>query len=625
MSDQVEETKDEIKKSARMDAVKFMNADEYSPEELQTLAKLYDQSFQDLKEGEIIKGKIVGISDDNVVLDIGFKSDGTISRNDFTPTEEIKLGMDVDVVIESTEDEDGNLVLSKKRADFLKVWAQIIDAHEKETILTGKILKRIKGGMVVDIMGIESFLPGSQIDIRPVRDFDAFVGQTMDFKIVKINTTTENVVVSHKALIEETISDQRKEILEGLDKGQILEGIVKAITDFGVFVDLGGVDGLVHITDLSWGRINHPSEVVKLDEKIKVVVTDFDMEKKRISLSLKQLQPHPWENIDTNYKIGDKVAGRVVSLTDYGAFIEIEKGIEGLIHISEMSWTQHISHPSQHVSMGQNVEAVILSLDKGEKKISLGMKQLTPDPWQELLKKYPVGSKHTGTARNLTNFGVFVELEPGIDGLVHISDLSWTKKVRHPGEIVKKGEQLEVIVLSIDTEDRKISLGHKQVTDNPWDNFETVYNVGKEEEVKVVRIIEKGVIAELALGVDGFIPASQLSPSKLKNLSLCFPIDTKLGAKVVEFDKENKKIVLSAIAALKDRTDAEIEEFIKEHKLEKVTVDLIRNADAGKFDSSAFVGFDEPAEKDASKKEEKSADNEKDEKTEESDSKEESK
>ncbi|MCB9206755.1 MAG: 30S ribosomal protein S1 [Ignavibacteriales bacterium] len=625
MSDQVEETKDEIKKSARMDAVKFMNADEYSPEELQTLAKLYDQSFQDLKEGEIIKGKIVGISDDNVVLDIGFKSDGTISRNDFTPTEEIKLGMDVDVVIESTEDEDGNLVLSKKRADFLKVWAQIIDAHEKETILTGKILKRIKGGMVVDIMGIESFLPGSQIDIRPVRDFDAFVGQTMDFKIVKINTTTENVVVSHKALIEETISDQRKEILEGLDKGQILEGIVKAITDFGVFVDLGGVDGLVHITDLSWGRINHPSEVVKLDEKIKVVVTDFDMEKKRISLSLKQLQPHPWENIDTNYKIGDKVAGRVVSLTDYGAFIEIEKGIEGLIHISEMSWTQHISHPSQHVSMGQNVEAVILSLDKGEKKISLGMKQLTPDPWQELLKKYPVGSKHTGTARNLTNFGVFVELEPGIDGLVHISDLSWTKKVRHPGEIVKKGEQLEVIVLSIDTEDRKISLGHKQVTDNPWDNFETVYNVGKEEEVKVVRIIEKGVIAELALGVDGFIPASQLSPSKLKNLSLCFPIDTKLGAKVVEFDKENKKIVLSAIAALKDRTDAEIEEFIKEHKLEKVTVDLIRNADAGKFDSSAFVGFDEPSEKDSSKKEEKSAESEKEENTEESDSKEESK
>ena len=617
MPDQ-EEAKEVAVKEFNFEASKFMNADEYSPEELQTFAKLYDQSFQDLKEGEIIKGKIVGITDDNVVLDIGFKSDGTISRNDFTPTEEVKLGLEVDVVIESTEDEDGNLVLSKKRADFLKVWAQIIHAHENETILTGKILKRIKGGMVVDIMGIESFLPGSQIDIRPVRDFDAFVGQTMDFKIVKVNNATENVVVSHKALIEETISDQRKEILEGLDKGQVLEGIVKAITDFGVFIDLGGVDGLVHITDLSWGRINHPSEVVKLDEKIKVVVTDFDMERKRISLSLKQLQPHPWEKIEDNYKIGDKVAGRVVSLTDYGAFIEIEKGIEGLIHISEMSWTQHISHPSQHVSMGQNIEAVILSLDKGEKKISLGMKQLTPDPWQELLQKYPVGSKHNGTARNLTNFGVFVELEPGIDGLVHISDLSWTKKVRHPGEIVKKGEQLEVIVLGIDTDDRKISLGHKQVTDNPWDNFESIYGVGKEEQAKVVRIIEKGIIAELSLGVDGFIPASQLSPAKIKNLSVSFPIESAIPVKIVEFDKENKKIVLSVLAAMKDKTEAEIEEYIAEHKLEKVGVEDIRNADSGKFDASAFVGFDESAAKEASKVEEKAEES----KPEESDSEE---
>jgi len=609
MSDQVEEKNEEVSKEIIYDASKFMNADEYAPEELQTLARLYDQSFQDLKEGEIIKGKVVAITDDNVVLDIGFKSDGTIPRNDFTATEELKIGSEVDVVIESTEDEEGNLVLSKKRADFLKVWAQIIDAHENETILTGKILKRIKGGMVVDIMGIESFLPGSQIDIRPVRDFDAFVGQTMDFKIVKINNATENVVVSHKALIEETISDQRKEILEGLDKGQILEGIVKAITDFGVFVDLGGVDGLVHITDLSWGRINHPSEVVKLDEKIKVVVTDFDMERKRISLSLKQLQPHPWEKIEENYKVGDKVSGRVVSLTDYGAFIEIEKGIEGLIHISEMSWTQHISHPSQHVSMGQNVEAVILSLDKSEKKISLGMKQLTPDPWQELLEKYPVGSKHKGTARNLTNFGVFIELEPGIDGLVHISDLSWTKKVRHPGEVVKKGEELEVVVLGIDTDDRKISLGHKQVTDNPWDNFETVYGVGKEEEAKVVRIIEKGIIVELSLGVDGFVPASQLSPSKVKNLSICFPVDSKIGVKIVEFDKENKKIVLSALAAIKDKSDAEIEEYISEHKLEKVSVDDIRNADSGKFDSSAFAGFGESAGKGVNKKKKKKVEN----------------
>jgi small subunit ribosomal protein S1 len=590
--DMVDERKAPAKKMISKPA-KFMNADEYSIEELQMLEKLYNQSFKDIKEGEIVKGSVVGITEDNVVLDVGFKSDGSIPRSEFDPNEELKIGQEVEIVIESVEDDEGNLVLSKKRADFLKVWARIMGAHENDEILQGKILKRIKGGMVVDLLGMEAFLPGSQIDIRPVRDFDAFVGQTMDFKIVKVNVPTENVVVSHKVLIEETIADQRKEILEGLEKGQILEGIVKAITDFGVFVDLGGVDGLIHITDLSWGRINHPSEVVKLDEKIKVVVTDFDTERRRISLSLKQLLPHPWENIQEKYKIGDKVAGRVVSLTDYGAFIEIEKGIEGLIHISEMSWTQHINHPSQFVSMGQIIEAVILSLDKGEKKISLGMKQLTPDPWEELMKKYPVGSKHNGTARNLTNFGVFVELEPGIDGLVHISDLSWTKKIRHPGEVVKKGEQIEIVVLSIDTDQRKISLGHKQVNSNPWDTFEQGYAVGTNTDGKVVRIIEKGLIAELPLGVDGFIPATQLSTSKIKNLSFCFPTDNTLPLKVVEFDKENKKIVLSALAALKESSDEEIDEYIKEHKLEKVTVQDILSADLGKFDSSDFNLYDD--------------------------------
>ncbi|MEW6507521.1 MAG: 30S ribosomal protein S1 [Bacteroidota bacterium] len=585
--------KDTIKKVS--DPGKFINLDEYSPEELQTLSKLYSESFRDIKEGEIISGTIVGISGENVVVDVGFKSDGTIPKSDFNATEEIKIGNLIDIVIESVEDEEGNLVLSKKRADFLKIWGRVMDAFENEKVVPGKILKRIKGGMVVDLLGIEAFLPGSQIDIRPVRDFDAFVGQTMDFKIVKVNVPTENIVVSHKVLIEETISDQRKEILEKLEKGQILEGIVKAITDFGVFVDLGGVDGLIHITDLSWGRINHPSEVVKLDEKIKVVVTDFDKEKKRISLSLKQLLPHPWEKIEEKYKIGDKVSGRVVSLTDYGAFIEIEKGIEGLIHISEMSWTQHISHPSQFVSMGQVVEAIILSLDKNEKKISLGMKQLTPDPWQDLLKKYPVGSQHLGMARNLTNFGVFVELEPGIDGLVHISDLSWTKKIRHPGEVVKKGEKIDVVVLGVDTESRKISLGHKQINENPWDSFEKEYAVGKKTEGKVVRIIEKGLIAELPLNVDGFIPATQLSTSKIKNISFCFPVGVKLDLKVVEFDKENKKIVLSAIAALKEKSEAEITQYITEHKLEKVSVNDIKQADAGKFDSSDFNLYEDKA------------------------------
>jgi small subunit ribosomal protein S1 len=582
MSDKQEKVQNQL------DNVKFINPEEYTEEELQSLTKLYSESFRDIKEDEIIQGTIVGIHGDNVVIDVGYKTDGTIPKSEFSATEEIKIGNKVDIVIESFEDEEGNLVLSKKRADFLKVWSRVLKAYENDEVIQGKILKRIKGGMVVDLMGIEAFLPGSQIDIRPVRDFDAFVGQTMDFKIVKVNIPTENIVVSHKVLIEETISDQRKEILDKLEKGQILEGIVKAITDFGVFVDLGGVDGLIHITDLSWGRINHPSEVVKLDEKIKVVVTDFDKEKKRISLSLKQLMPHPWENIDEKYKVGDKVSGRVVSLTDYGAFIEIEKGIEGLIHISEMSWTQHISHPSQFVSMGQIVEAVILSLDKDEKKISLGMKQLTPDPWQDIVKKYPVGSRHTGIARNLTNFGVFVELEPGVDGLIHISDLSWTKKIRHPGEVVKKGESIEVVVLSVDTEQRKISLGHKQINPNPWDNFESVYAAGTKTEGKVVRIIEKGLIAELPLGVDGFIPATQLSPSKIKNLSYCFPVGTTLELKVVEFDKENKKIVLSALAVLKEKSDEEIAEYITTHKLDKVTVDDIKQADAGKFDSSDF-------------------------------------
>ncbi|MEN8192462.1 MAG: 30S ribosomal protein S1 [Bacteroidota bacterium] len=598
-NENVEQVTEETKKVIVSSKSKFMNPEEYSQDELTELENLYENSFNDIVEGEIIPGRIVSISDDHVVLDVGFKSDGSIPRNEFASTEELKIGGEVDIVIESVEDEEGNLVLSKKRADFLKIWDRIMNAYETEEVLQGKILKRIKGGMVVDVLGLEAFLPGSQIDIRPVRDFDAFVGQTMDFRIVKVNVPTENVVVSHKVLIEETISDQRKEILEGLEKGQILEGIVKAITDFGVFIDLGGVDGLIHITDLSWGRINHPSEVVQLDEKIKVVVTDFDTEKRRISLSLKQLLAHPWESIDEKYKIGDKVSGRVVSLTDYGAFIELEKGIEGLIHISEMSWTQHINHPSQFVSMGQIIEAVILSLDKGDKKISLGMKQLTPDPWDELLKKYPVESKHTGIVRNLTNFGVFIELEPGIDGLVHISDLSWTKKVRHPGEVVKKGEQVDVVVLAIDMDQRKISLGHKQIEENPWDSFENTYKVGKAVDCKVVRIIEKGVLVELPTGVDGFVPGSLLSTSRIKNLSFCFPVGTDLSALVIEFDKENKKIVLSALAALKDKSEDEITEYIKTHKLEKVTVEDIQNADVGKFDSSDLKIFEEEMNKPA--------------------------
>jgi small subunit ribosomal protein S1 len=553
---------------------------------------MYASSFHDVKEGEPVKGTIVSIQGDNVIVDVGFKSEGTIQKLEFGEDKELKVGDEVEVVLESVEDQDGNLVLSKQRADFLKVWDRVMHAHETGEVLEGKIIKRIKGGMVVDLFGMEAFLPGSQIDIRPIRDFDVFVGQTMDFKVVKVNVPTENVVVSHKVLVEEEIADQRNAILEGLEKGQILEGTVKAITDFGVFVDLGGVDGLIHITDLSWGRINHPNEIVSLDETIKVVVTDFDEEKKRISLSLKKLLPHPWENIESKYHIGDKVSGRVVSLTDYGAFIEIEKGIEGLIHNSEMSWTQHIKHPSQVVAMGQVIEAVILSLDKEEKKISLGIKQLEPDPWQTLMQKYPVGSKHTGIARNLTNFGVFVELEPGVDGLVHISDLSWTKKIRHPGEVVKKGESIEVTVLSVDVDQRKISLGHKQIIDNPWDTFEKKYAVGTLTEGKVVRIIEKGLIAELPEKVDGFVPVSQLSTSKIKNIANHFPIDSAIPLKVLEFDKENKKIVLSAITALKEKTEEEIEQYLTSHKLDRVSVQSIKSAETGEIDSSEFPIFE---------------------------------
>jgi small subunit ribosomal protein S1 len=590
----------EKKKKSLLDefnsAKKFFHDEEYSQEEFSALSKLYGDSFRDVKEGEIIKGTIVRVQQDTVIIDVGFKSEGQIPKDEFSPDEPIRVGAEIEVVLESVEDQEGNLVLSKRRADFLRIWEKVVRAHDTGEIIQGKIVRRIKGGMVVDLMGMEAFLPGSQIDVRPIRDFDAFVGRMMDFKVVKINIPTENVVVSHKVLVEEEMADQRKEILDRLEKGQILEGIVKAITDFGVFVDLGGVDGLIHITDLSWGRINHPNEVVKLDETINVVVTDFDEEKRRISLSLKKLLPHPWENIEEKLQIGTKVAGKVVSLTDYGAFIEIEKGIEGLIHNSEMSWTQHIKHPSQVVAMGQMIEAVVLSLDKEEKKISLGIKQLEPDPWQELMQKYPVGSKHHGIARNLTNFGVFVELEPGVDGLVHISDLSWTKKIRHPGEVVKKGERIEVLVLSVDVDQRKISLGHKQIQDNPWDIFERSYAVGIETQAKIVRIIEKGVIVELPLDVDGFVPTSHLSTAKIKNLSIHFPIDTQIDLEVIEFDKENKKIVMSALAFLKDKDEAVIQEFITSHKLEKMTPQDVMTADTVTVNSADFPNFELPEE-----------------------------
>jgi small subunit ribosomal protein S1 len=545
---------------------------EYNESEYKDLMKLYEGTLGKISEGEIVNGRVVAIGGTEVSVDIGFKSEGVVPIAEFTNRDALKVGDQIEVFLESVENKDGQLVLSRKRADFMRIWERVTKSFETGEVLQGRCVRRIKGGIVVDLLGIDAFLPGSQIDVRPVRDFDAFIGKVMDFRVVKINHPSENVVVSHKILVEEEMSGQRKAIIESLEKGQILEGTVKAITDFGVFVDLGGVDGLVHITDLSWGRINHPSEIVKLDQTINVVVLDFDQEKKRISLGYKQLQPHPWENIQDKYPVGTKVVGKVVSLADYGAFVEIEKGIEGLIHISEMSWTQHIKHPSQVVSMGQMVDAVILSLDKDAKKLSLGIKQLEPDPWLTLMQKYPVGSRHKGVVRNLTNFGVFVELEQGVDGLVHISDLSWTKKVRHPGEIVKKGDELDVVILGVDVDQRRISLGHKQIEDNPWDRFGDQYRVGTEVEGKIVRIIEKGVIVELPLGVDGFVPVSQLAMTQVKNIADKFKVGDALPLRVVEFEKDSKKIVLSAVEFLKGKDQKVVEQYMTTHRLQPSTI-----------------------------------------------------
>jgi len=559
-----------------------MDEREYSESEYKELTKLYESTLNSISEGEIVKGKVVHIADNQVTVDIGFKSEGTIPVSEFPNIKEMKIGDVIEVFLESVENKDGQLILSRKRADFMRVWERVVKSFETGEVLKGRCMRRTKGGIVVDLLGIDAFLPGSQIDVRPVRDFDAFIGREMEFRVVKVNHPSENVVVSHKVLVEEELAGQRKAILDSLEKGQILEGHVKAITDFGVFVDLGGVDGLVHITDLSWGRVNHPSEVVKLDQTINVVVLDFDQEKKRISLGLKQLLPHPWENIETKYPVGTKVKGKVVSLTDYGAFVEIEKGIEGLIHISEMSWTQHVKHPSQMVSMGQFVDAVILSLDKDGKKISLGMKQLEPDPWNTLLQKYPVGSRHVGAVRNLTNFGVFVELEEGVDGLVHISDLSWTKKIRHPGEVVKKGDKIDVVILNIDVDQRRISLGHKQIQGNPWDAFEEAYKVGTEiEESKIVRIIEKGVIVELPMGVDGFVPLSQISQTPVKSINESFKLGDSLPLKVIEFDKDSKKIVLSVLEFLRGKEQKLVDDYVNNHKLSPMTLKDMMAASVG--------------------------------------------
>jgi len=514
---------------------------EYDPKEKKKFEELYDKTLSTIKEKEVVEGTVVSVTKKEVVVNIGYKSEGVVSRSELRHRPDIKPGDTIEVYIESQEDKEGQLVLSHKKARTLRAWEKVNQAYEKDEIIQGYIKCRTKGGMIVDVFGIETFLPGSQIDVKPIRDYDAFVGKTMDFKVVKINHEFRNVVVSHKAIVEEELEQQKKEIISKLEKGQVLEGTVKNITSYGVFIDLGGIDGLIHITDLSWGRVNHPEEIVELDQKLNVVILDFDDEKKRIALGLKQLTPHPWDSLDPNLKVGDVVKGKVVVLADYGAFVEIQPGVEGLIHVSEMSWSQHLRSAQEFLQVGDEVEAQILTLDREERKMSLGIKQLKPDPWENIEEKYPVNSKHKATVRNFTNFGVFVELEEGVDGLIHISDLSWTKKINHPAEFVSIGDEIEVVVLEIDKENRRLSLGHKQLEENPWDVFEEVFTEGSVHEGTVIDVFDKGAMVAMPYGVEGFVSPKHL----VKEDGNTAKVDEKLPFKVIEFNKEGKKIVLS--------------------------------------------------------------------------------
>ncbi len=525
----------------------------YTTDERSKLEELYDQTLRAIQDHEVIEGTVVAKTSREVIVNIGFKSDGVIQMNEFRYNPDLQVGDKVEVYIENQEDISGQLLLSHKKARILKSWERINDAYEKQEIIKGYVKSRTKGGLIVDIFGIEAFLPGSQIDVKPIRDYDIYVDKVMEFKVVKINHEYKNVVVSHKALIEDELEAQKAEIIKKLEKGQILEGTVKNITSYGVFVDLGGVDGLIHITDLSWGRINHPEEIVKLDQKIKVVILDFDENKKRIALGLKQLTPHPWDSLDQTLKVGDKVKGRVVVIADYGAFVEITTGVEGLIHVSEMSWSQHLRTAHDFLKVGQEVEAVVLTLDRDERKMSMGIKQLIPDPWANIKDKYLLRSKHTATVRNFTNFGIFVELEEGVDGLIHISDLSWSKKIKHPAEFTKIGEKIDVMVLDVDVDNRRLSLGHKQLEENPWDVFENVFHVGSVHVGTIVSMNDKGAIVALPYGVEGFAPLRHLG----KEDGTHAREEEQMDFKVIEFSKDNKKIILSHSKVHQDAANAE--------------------------------------------------------------------
>lgn len=517
-------------------------SDTYKSDDRSKMEALYDQKLNQVLEREIVMGTVIGLTGKEAVINIGYKSDGLVPITEFRHMPDLKVGDQVEVYVETAEDKNGQLLLSHKKARAMKSWERVNAALEKDEIVTGFVKCRTKGGLIVDVFGIEAFLPGSQIDVKPIRDYDIYVGKTMEFKIVKINQEFKNVVVSHKVLIENELEKQKLEIMSKLEKGQVLEGTVKNITSYGVFMDLGGVDGLLHITDISWGRINHPEEVLKLDQRLNVVILDFDEEKKRIALGLKQLTPQPWESLDQNLKAGDKVKGKVVVLTDYGAFVEVIPGVEGLIHVSEMSWSQHLRSPQDFLKVGDEVETVILSVDRDEHKMSLGLKQLSPDPWGQILQKYPVGSKHKAKVRNFTNFGVFVELEEGVDGLIHISDLSWNKKVKHPAEFTKIGEELEVVVLEVDVENRRLSLGHKQLEENPWETYESIFSINSAHTGVVGKVTDKGAtVIFQTYGVEAFAPYRQLQK---EDGSVAKEGDT-LEFKVIEFSKENRRIVVS--------------------------------------------------------------------------------
>ena len=541
------------------------------------LTKAYDETLNKVSEHQVVDGKVISIDKKEVIVNIGYKSDGIIPASEFRYNPDLKVGDVVEVYVENQEDKKGQLLLSHKKARMSKSWERVNAALDNEEIIQGYIKCRTKGGMIVDVFGIEAFLPGSQIDVHPIRDYDVFVGKTMEFKVVKINQEFRNVVVSHKALIEAELEQQKKEIISKLEKGQILEGTVKNITSYGVFVDLGGVDGLIHITDLSWGRVSDPHEVVELDQKINVVILDFDDEKKRIALGLKQLTAHPWDALDANLKVGDRVKGKVVVIADYGAFVEIAPGVEGLIHVSEMSWSQHLRSAQEFMHVGDEVEAVILTLDREERKMSLGIKQLKDDPWESIEEKYPIGSKHTARVRNFTNFGIFVELEEGVDGLIHISDLSWTKKVKHPSEFTQVGAEIDVVVLEIDKENRRLSLGHKQLEDNPWDAYETLYTPGSVHQGKITEIMDKGAVIVLNEGGEGFATPKHL----VKKDGTQAQLGEELSFKVIEFVKDTKRIILSHSRTFEDVKEEAKKAVRKQRVAKKEETPAINNVAAG--------------------------------------------